>query len=149
MMKKKYGVVGWMSRADWDALRPVTQDETTIPATHTPFEGIGQEASFLALAAARESTATCIVRLYRYDANDTPTPVNVDSYRVYEHILGLPEYESLVVAASTSDSPPLRAYLGNHVAFVPQDPSTAHWLTVSESPCYVRAAIDTSDTFGR
>lgn len=141
-MKGKNRVIGWMPRKDWEKLRVLSTGFIEIEPEQTPLVGIAEEGSFLAMGAARLSSETCRVTLYRHDQQDKPYDVNLDTYLVLEDILGSSDYPLLIEKSSTSDSPPLRDFLDNYVAFVSESPSTGHWLTTAEAPLYVRMKIE-------
>lgn len=79
------------------------------------------------------------IEIYRFDANDAPTPVNKDVYSVWERIQSHVDVDAVVVSASTSHNVNLESYLSDHVYLVKVEPGPDHWLP--SLPSHVKVVI--------
>ena len=69
-----------------------------------------------------------IIKIYRRDPKDEPTPINVDTYTVWK---GLPPHldvPSMIAKGSTSYDDNFLNYANDHVFLVKAAPGDDHWL---------------------
>jgi hypothetical protein len=105
-----------------------TGEPVALDVTQTPLGGVAPKV----VAAVAEPHAPGISRIeiYRYDAKDAPTPINVDRFLVLEDPTGRWDVGTIVVSASTEDNFNLRDYLRHYVFLVKEDRGPDHWLQV-------------------
>ena len=125
--KKEGGRVLWMRRDDWESLQPEFGNPVQLDVSSTPLSKVSSDASVMAVVATRESSQTAQVDVYRHDPKDKPTPVNKDTYVVLKDIPRRPDYQHLISAASTGDTPELRGFLAENVGFVKVNLIAGHW----------------------
>jgi hypothetical protein len=123
-----------MARRDWESVMGRTGEPVALDVTQTPLGGVAPKV----VAAVAEPHAPGISRIeiYRYDAKDAPTPINVDRFLVLEDPTGRWDVGTIVVSASTEDNFNLRDYLRHYVFLVKEDAATiwfcqALWWTRS------------------
>ena len=74
------------------------------------------------------TSSKVIIKIYRRDPKDDPTPINVDTYTVW---MGLPTYlnvSDMIIAGSTDNDDNFKHYANDHVFLVKENPSDDHWL---------------------
>ena len=108
-----------MLRADW--VRIQAGDMVQVDLSGTPMAGVAVGSRVKAAVAERHSDGQTVVDVYRYDPKDHPTPINLDRYRVWEHLPPHRDYKSMVSAASTEDNDNMRSFLQDHVFLVKAD----------------------------
>jgi len=85
------------------------------------------------------TSSKVVIKIYRMDPKDDPTPINVDTYTVW---MGLPSYlnvPEMIIVGSTDDDDNFRHYANDHVFLVKEKPSNDHWL--EELPKEVYAVL--------
>src|SRR5258708_555851 len=90
-----------MARRDWESVMGRTGEPVALDVTQTPLGGVAPKV----VAAVAEPHAPGISRIeiYRYDAKDAPTPINVDRFLVLEDPTSARiSSETINVATSTS-----------------------------------------------
>jgi len=89
---------------------------------------VAHAVSIVASIAHEFGPATARVSIFRYDAGDAPTPINLDDYDVWTDLTCHPKLPKVITAASTSDNENFRAYCREHVFCVKRPPGPARWL---------------------
>ena len=129
-----------MLRSDWDRLLQVRQGEMVeVDLSKTPIGNVVCGCRIDAAVAVRLPRGDVLVEVYRYDQNDTPTPINLDLYRVWERLPSHRDYFSMVNSASTEDNSNMRGFLEDHVFMVKDVVGSGHWLR--ELPPQVKAVL--------
>jgi hypothetical protein len=115
-----------MARRDWESAMGRTGEPVALDVTQTPLGRVAPKV----VAAVAEPHAPGISRIeiYRYDAKDAPTPINVDRFLVLEDPTVRWDVGTIVVSASTEDNFNLRDYLRHYVFLVKEDRGPDHWL---------------------
>lgn len=83
------------------------------------------------------TSSKVIIKIYRRDPKDDPTPINVDTYTVW---MGLPTYlnvSDMIIAGSTDNDDNFKHYANDHVFLVKENPSDDHWLEELPREVYV------------
>ena len=117
-----------MPRDDWHALVGKMGVPVQFDVRSTPLAGVAHVSSVVASIAHEFSTATARVSVFRYDAADAPTPINLDDYNVWTDLSSHPRLSEMITAASTSDNENFRAYCRENVFLVKRRPGPDHWL---------------------
>jgi hypothetical protein len=89
------------------------------------------------------TSSKVIIKIYRRDPKDEPTPINVDTYTVW---MGLPTYlnvPEMIIAGSTDNDDNFSHYANDHVFLVKEKPDDDHWL--EELPREVYAVLSSKD----
>jgi hypothetical protein len=130
-----------MLRLDWECHNQLREgDIAMIDLSITPIVGVTHCTRIEAAVARRESDAEIVVKVYRNDPKDVPTPINVDCYRVWERLPRHRNFFDMVKLASTEDNPNMRGFLEDHVFFLKEDvPWGEHRLP--ELPAQVRELL--------
>ena len=132
-LKHERGTVLAMDRASWDAVKPMFGSPVELRLEDTPLTALAHDACVLAATATRSSTDGVTVEVFRYDPNDSPTPVNKDRYAVWENLHLHTDLDRLIAAASTSDDEGVRQFISRNVFLFKQDPGPGHWHTTLPS----------------
>jgi hypothetical protein len=114
-----------MMRHDWDALVRAESEPillTTSELSGTPLADIPT----LLVATSRATGDRVQLSIYRADLGDMPTPINVDTYEVWEQLPSRLDIPALVSAATTSLDDNFSSYLNRHVFLVPESPADDH-----------------------
>lgn len=118
-----------LPKNDWDDLWPNIGSAIKIDVSRTPMSMVAQSASVIASVAVQYATTSPIqIQIYRYDQKDEPTPVNQDKYIVWEDLSKHPDFQMVVSATSTQNSPELQGHLQDNVFIVKLEPGRDHWL---------------------
>ena len=129
-------------RTDWARLGETIQGHgmVAIDLSTTPIARVAIDCRVEAVVAVRRSEGEVVVKVYRYDPDDVPKPINVDRYRVWERLPPHRDYLSIVNSASTEDNANMRGFLEDHVFLTKADvdPKEHH---LSELPSAVKVAI--------
>jgi len=88
----------------------------------------------LAVIAERGAQSSARIEIYRADAKDEPTPVNVDTYSVVEDAAAQWDLPTLFNVLSTEDNQNMRSYLQENVFLIKEDPGPGHWLPELPGP---------------
>jgi len=133
-----------MSRHDWDQAGQLREGEMTeIDLRPTPIAGVARDSRIEGAVVVRKSPVEVVVEVYRYDPVDTPLPINVDRYLVWERLPPHRDFVALVNAASTEDNANMRGFLVDHVFFVKEVVRDGHHLADLPEP--VKALVRRGD----
>jgi hypothetical protein len=122
-----------IKKDDWDSLNVFEgQDDTLVKLDleqfqPLPISGIAMGSDLIGCTACA-TTSKVILKIYRRDPRDEPTPINVDTYTIWE---GLPTYlriPEMIVASSTACDNNFLNYAEDHVFLVKEEPCDDHWL---------------------
>jgi hypothetical protein len=132
-----------IKREDWNALQvtPGTKNQLVKlnleQISSLPLGSLVDEGDLLT-STAIDSGKKVIIKIYRNDPKDDPTPVNVDTYTVW---IGLPSLQlnipQMIVSASTAADENFSHYALDHVFLVKEKPGKDHWLKDLPSEVYV------------
>ena len=76
-----------MSRHHWQQVNQLREGEMArIDLSTTPIADVAHDSRIEAAVVARKSPVEVVVEVYRYDPVDIPLPINLDRYRVWEHL---------------------------------------------------------------
>jgi hypothetical protein len=117
-----------MPRDEWNTAVGTRGVPVVLDVRATPVSAVTHAASLVASIAHEFGPATARVSIFRYDAADAPTPINLDDYDVWTDLSAHPKLPEMITAASTSDNENFRAYCCEHVFFVKRPPGPDHWL---------------------
>jgi hypothetical protein len=90
----------------------------------------------LITATASATKSKVVIKIYRKDPKDEPTPINVDTYTVWK---GLPSYldiPKMIITGDTDGDANFWHYADDHVFLVKDDPGDDHWLVDLPSEVY-------------
>jgi hypothetical protein len=118
-----------MSRRDWQQVNQLREGEMArIDLSTTPIADVAHDSRIEAAVVARKSPVEVVVEVYRYDPVDMPLPINLDRYRVWEHLPQHRNFTAMVNAASTEDNANMRGFLDDHVFFAKDVVREGHHL---------------------
>lgn len=117
-----------MPHGDWTRLVGTLGKPVSFDVRSTPLAGVAHVSSVVASVAHQFGPATARVSVFRHDAADAPTPINLDEYDVWTDLSAHPRLPEMITAASTSDNENFRAFCREHVFFVKRQPGPEHWL---------------------
>ena len=117
-----------MARSEWSALCGELGQPVQISVDQTPMAGVAHRAAVVQTLAEQSSAATAQVTITRFDAQDAPTPYNVDKYTVWTDVLTHPSLHSMISGASTELNDNFRRFAAETVFFIKQDRGPDHWL---------------------
>lgn len=117
-----------MPREDWATLVGTPGIPVSVDVRSTPLAGVTHVSSVVASVAHQFGPASARVSIFRYDAADAPTPINLDDYDVWTDLSAHPRLPEMLTAASVSDNENFRAFCREHVFFVKRQPGPDHWL---------------------
>jgi hypothetical protein len=136
---QREGHVLWLRRNGLDMLIAGSTGPMEIPIP-VPIAGVAATAGYIATLIAPSTSSDYILRVYRQDPKDEPTPINVDTWRVQD-IRARPDLPELLSKASTNLGPALEQFLTDYVALIPSPPGLGHWLRPEECPAMVFAKL--------
>lgn len=115
----------------WDAISGPPEQTVLLDVTETPMSSVAAQASVLACEAMKYASSDGRILIYREDLADGSTPINKDSYSVWqgESLKSLPNIEQLALACGTSADPNLYRFLEENVFVVKEEPGNDHWLS--------------------
>jgi len=116
-----------MPRDDWDTLEAKGTNLVQIDIRETPMARVAEDSCVLAAVAQKYGPSDGRVSVYRYHEKD-PKPINVDHYSVWLDLVGHPQIQEMVQAASTSLDDNLRRFSKENVFLVLEHPGDDHWL---------------------
>src|SRR5262245_58873192 len=93
-----------MARSDWSSMATVFGKPVQIDVARTPMAQVARDAPVIAAVAEQFSTATGQVSIFRLDAQDAPTPINLDKYTVWTDLRAHRRLSDMISRASTSDN---------------------------------------------
>ena len=119
-----------VNRSDWEMLKV---DDGTFKLIEVndlsffPFAPISSMEEYLGTVA-RKSGDSVKISVYRLDPKDEPTPINVDTYTVWERLPQQYDVDQMILYASTSNDPNFEKYLSEHIFLVKDNETEGHWL---------------------
>lgn len=116
-----------MPREDWNALQVGSTNLVQIDINETPLVRVAEDSCVLAVVALKYGPSSGRVSVYRHDEKDKK-PVNVDHYSVWLDLVGHPNIQEMVQAASTSLDDNLRQFSDENVFLVLENKGDDHWL---------------------
>lgn len=124
-----------MASSEWQRFKVAEGKPVVIDLEDTPLEDLVTDTNLVKAIASRVSTGEVEITVVRNDPNDEPTPINIDTYFVYEDMTQHTRFEEIVDRASTEDNSNLRQALAGTVFLVKQLPGPDHWS--SEIPATI------------
>lgn len=116
-----------MRRQDWYSVVGSYGTPVSFDVRSTPIGGVAHVSSVLGSVAHEFGLATARVTLYRYDADDAPTPINQDDYDVWTDLSAHPRLLDMINAASTANNENCQTFCREHVFFVKRKSGQDHW----------------------
>ncbi len=115
----------------WESIAGQGKQLALMDVTATPMRGVASDAPILACVAEQYASADAQISIYRYDAADSSTPVNKDSYNVWrgETLKSIPNLAERAVACGTCADANMYQFFDQNVFLVKEEPGDDHWLT--------------------
>lgn len=116
-----------MARPSWESLKLVGETPVLLTTEQLSDTPLARPLSFL-LGTARRTNERVEMSIFRADSEDAPSPINVDTYEVWEQLPARIDVPGMVNAASTGTNANFGRYLGEHVFLAKEEPGTGHHL---------------------
>ncbi len=130
LQKREGKTVFIIKRSEWERLK-IEEGKLTFLNTNSlalfPFSPILMSDEYLGTVATRDSEKIKIT-LYRLDPKDEPTPVNVDSYTIWESIPPKHDIREMIITGDTDYNQNFQDYLTNFIFLVKDSIGDGHWL---------------------
>ena len=92
-----------------------------------PISHVASIPDFMA-ATAKKTIEKIEISVYRFDSEDNPTPINADTYAVWEGLPPQLNVTEMIQASSTEANPNFKRYSTDYVFIVKEESGLDHWL---------------------
>ena len=131
-----------MRREDWQSVVGSLGTPVRFDVRSTPMAAMADVSSVLGSIVHQIGSASARFTVYRYDAQDMPTPINQDDFTVWTDLYAHPKLTGMIAASSTPNDEKLKNFCREHVFFVKQKPGPDHWRpTISSSVMLVLNSV--------
>lgn len=115
----------------WEAMSEPAEQTVLVDVTETPMGSVKGKATVLACEAMKYTSSDGKISIYREHLADGSTPINKDTYSVWNgaSFKSLPNIVELALACGTSADLNLYQFFDENVFVVKEDPGNDHWLS--------------------
>jgi hypothetical protein len=125
LQKTQGNPVFWLPRETWLWLTGGDNEIVELRVEETPLKSVAIREGYLGAFHNRRANQ---IEIYRMDQDDSPYPINKDTYSVVDSVELTEDVQRIIAQASTCENENLRDFLSKHILLIKNDPGTDHWL---------------------